>query len=240
MSKPSHGRHLIVNADDLGQSPGINAGIARAFLDGIVTSASLMVRWPSAADAAAYFRGRAGISLGLHLDLGEWEYERGHWVPVYEVVAHNDPDAVAEEVHRQVSEFRDLTNMDPTHMDSHQHAHRSEPVSSIVKEAAKRMGVPLRHECTAVTYRGGFYGQTAKGEPDHEAISVEALLGILASLPPGVTELGCHPGLADDMGGMYRLERVREVETLCDPRVRAALAEHKIALRSFGSDLGAA
>jgi predicted glycoside hydrolase/deacetylase ChbG (UPF0249 family) len=37
-------RLLIVNADDLGLSEGVNAGIAEAHERGIVTSASLMVR----------------------------------------------------------------------------------------------------------------------------------------------------------------------------------------------------
>ena len=47
-------KKLIVNADDFGQSAGINSGIIRAHEEGIVTSASLMVRYATAADAAAY------------------------------------------------------------------------------------------------------------------------------------------------------------------------------------------
>ena len=46
-------RYLIVNADDLGRSPGVNRGVIEAHAGGIVTSASLMVRWPAAAEAAA-------------------------------------------------------------------------------------------------------------------------------------------------------------------------------------------
>ena len=42
-------------------------------------------------------------------------------------------------------------------------------------------------------------------------------------LPDGVTELGCHPGLDRDLDSSYRLERLREVETLCDPRVLVSL-----------------
>ena len=47
-------RHLIVNADDYGLTSGINRGIAEAHENGILTSASLMVRYPAAAEAAAY------------------------------------------------------------------------------------------------------------------------------------------------------------------------------------------
>jgi len=46
-------RYLIVNADDFGQSQGVNRGVIAAHEHGIVTSASLMVRWPAAIEAAA-------------------------------------------------------------------------------------------------------------------------------------------------------------------------------------------
>ena len=65
-------RFLIVNADDFGQSAGVNRGVAMAHEQGIVTSASLMVRWPAATGAAAFGRAHPGLSVGLHVDLGEW------------------------------------------------------------------------------------------------------------------------------------------------------------------------
>src|SRR5206468_2930594 len=58
---------VVVNADDLGLSPGVNRGIIEAHERGIVTSASLMVRWPAAAEAAAYARSRPQLGVGLHL-----------------------------------------------------------------------------------------------------------------------------------------------------------------------------
>src|SRR5437764_14850027 len=77
-------RELIVNADDFGRSPATNDGIIRGHEHGIVTSASLMVRWPAAVEAARYARRHPGLSLGLHVDLGEWAYLDGQWVLVYE------------------------------------------------------------------------------------------------------------------------------------------------------------
>src|SRR4051794_34872451 len=61
-------RILIVNADDFGQSAAITRGIVRAHEQGIVTSTSLMVRCPAAAEAVKH---AAGLDLGLHIDLGE-------------------------------------------------------------------------------------------------------------------------------------------------------------------------
>src|SRR5207302_5062801 len=102
-------RSLIVNADDFGLSAGINQGIVAARERGIVTSASLMVRWPAAVEAAAYGRAHPDFSLGLHVDLGEWSYRDGGWVARYQVVAVDDPRAVSDELARQVDSFRNLT-----------------------------------------------------------------------------------------------------------------------------------
>jgi predicted glycoside hydrolase/deacetylase ChbG (UPF0249 family) len=59
------------------------------------------------------------------------------------------------------------------------------------------------------------------------------LLQILAALPAGITELGCHPGLGDDVDSMYRSERAHELQALCDPRIRESLTKEGIELRSF-------
>src|SRR5206468_8347237 len=88
---------LIVNADDFGQSPGINAGVIRAHEDGVVTSASLMVRWDAAADAAAYARAHPQLGVGLHVDLGEWTYGPEGWRAEYVVADSGDPAAVRSE-----------------------------------------------------------------------------------------------------------------------------------------------
>jgi predicted glycoside hydrolase/deacetylase ChbG (UPF0249 family) len=226
-------RTLIVNADDLGRSPGVNRGIATAHEQGIVTSASLMVRWPAAREAGDYGRGHPELSIGLHVDLGEWAYRAEEWSPVYEVDPLVDRSTVEKEIARQLADFRDMVGRDPSHLDSHQHVHREEPVRPVLVELAEELGVPVRHFTPGIHYCGDFYGQTPKGYPMPEAITVESLLTIISELPPGVTELGCHPGESDDLESSYLTERIREVEVLCDLRVRAAVAEGEIELRSF-------
>jgi len=235
----SGARILIVNADDFGRSQGINCGVADAHERGIVTSASLMVRWPDARGAADYAVAHPGLSVGLHLDLAEWIYRDGEWKPLYEVVDATDRQAVVEEVGRQLESFRSLLGRAPTHLDSHQHVHRSEPVRAILTEAAQHLGVPLRDCDPRVRYDGRFYGQTGKGEPLPDAISLSALLEIVAGLPAGVTELGCHPAAADGLQSVYAKERIAEVSTLCSPALKAALAAEGIELRSFNDLLGA-
>ena len=138
-------RYLIVNADDFGQSRGVNAGVAAAFERGILTSASLMVRWPAAAGAAAYGRAHPGLSVGLHVDLCEWVHRADQWYPLYEVVGLDDRDAVEREISRQLARFQELVGAEPTHIDSHQHVHESEPTKTVLQGVAAHLGVPLRN-----------------------------------------------------------------------------------------------
>jgi predicted glycoside hydrolase/deacetylase ChbG (UPF0249 family) len=228
-------KYLIVNADDFGQSSGVNRGIIETYERGIVTSASLMVRWPYAAQAAAYARGNPKLSLGIHFDLGEWTFRSGAWAPVYEVVPLDNAETVRKEVSDQLETFRRLTQSEPSHIDSHQHVHQREPMYSIILELAPKLAVPLRHYDRTVRYCGDFYGQTVEGSAIADRITVDGLIQIVAGLPSGCTELGCHPGFAGDLDTMYRDERAQEVTVLCDPRVRSALNSLNVKLCSFAS-----
>jgi predicted glycoside hydrolase/deacetylase ChbG (UPF0249 family) len=224
---------LIVNADDFGLSRGVTDGILEAHTRGIVTSTSLMVRSAHAAEAVVRARAHPELSIGLHLDLGEWAYRNETWVPLYEVATLDDAQAVNEEVRRQLATFRDLVGRDPTHLDSHQHVHAREPLRSIARDLARELRVPLRHETPGVNYCGRFYGQMTDGSPLEGSITTGALIETISRLEPGTTELACHPGYAADLDTMYRDERALEVAVLCDPRVRATIDANGIELRSF-------
>jgi chitin disaccharide deacetylase len=224
-------RRLIVNADDFGLSQGVNAGILAAHQRGIVTSASLMVRQAAAAAAAESVSGHPALAVGLHLDLGEWAYEEGEWRTVYERCPIGDEGAVERECREQLKAFRKLLGRDPTHLDSHQHTHTSEPVASVTARLAEELGVPLRGG--AIRYEGGFYGQTGRGEPWPQGISVAHLISLVELLPGGWTELACHPGIGVGAEGGYGAEREQEVVALCDPRVRATLEDGGVEVRSF-------
>jgi chitin disaccharide deacetylase len=226
-------RQLIVNADDFGLSDGINAGIIKAHDDGIVTSASLMVRAASALHAVEFAGQRPQLSLGLHVDLGEWMYRDTGWQLIDFVVDVDDQREVEREVTGQIEHFISMTGHLPTHLDSHQHVHRNEPVLSVMQAHARCLGIPLRHFSQQVAYRGDFYGQTGLGISMLEAITPTSLINILKGLPPGITELACHPGNDDALQTMYLHERQLEVEALCDPEVRSAIEAFGIQLISF-------
>jgi chitin disaccharide deacetylase len=226
-------RVLIVNADDFGLSSSVNRGVARAHDDGIVTSASAMVRQDAIEEAAQLAGERPRLAVGLHLDLSEWVYHDGEWVPLYEVVVAEDREAVEAEVAAQLAGFVSVFGRQPTHLDSHQHQHLEDPVRSVLVEAGERLGIPVRSCTPEIEYRGDFYGQTGQGDPFPEAITVDALVRLLSSLPDGITELGCHPAAEPEDGSTYSSERPLELEALCDSRVKASVQAGGIELRSF-------
>jgi chitin disaccharide deacetylase len=223
-------RALIVNADDFGQTAGINRGIAEAHERGIVTSTSLMVRGHAASMAAAYARAHSRLSVGLHVDLGESVFRDGGWVALYERVNRQDLGELETEIPAQVSICRELLGHDPTHLDSHQHVHIEEPARSIVDRIGIELGVPVRHRSSRVRYDGRFYGQTGTGDPLPANISPARLLELIRDLPTGVTEMACHPGYPDDLVSMYAAEREMELHALCHPDVRRITGEEGIEL----------
>jgi chitin disaccharide deacetylase len=225
-------RRLIVNADDFGQCAGITRGIIETIERGLVTSTSLIVRGTDVDGAVAYARRHPALSVGLHVDLGEWTYRDGGWDPIYLVTDLDDERAVRAEIERQLVRFVDLLGSAPSHLDFHQHIHRREPVLSVAVDIAARLGVPLRH-FSGVEYCGGFYGRTTEGTPLPDLITPEALVRVIHGLPDGVSELSCHPGFDVDFDTVYREERAMEAATLCDPRVLAAPADAGVELWSF-------
>jgi len=209
-------RLLIVTADDFGLSHGVNRGIVEAHREGILTSTSLMVHRPAAEQAAALARECPALSVGLHLELDPG----------------GAPD-VPTQLERQRERFTELVGAPPTHVDSHHDVHKNPRVLPHVQAWAERIGVPVRGG-SRVRHLSKFYGQWG-GETHLEQISVSGLLRLLdAELGPGVTELTCHAGYMDEgLSSSYRIEREAELRTLCDPRVRQALAERAIRLVGF-------
>src|SRR5437879_4188034 len=141
-------KYLIVNADDFGASPGVNRGVLQALRQGILTSASLLVRTPWSADAAALSRAAPRLSVGLHADLE----------PINSGLLKDPGRDLRAELRGQVTRFRELMGRLPSHLDSHHNAHRNPELVSFFLELAEEYGLPLR-EHSSVVYFSKFYGQ---------------------------------------------------------------------------------
>lgn len=60
---------LIINADDLGYSPGVNRAIEELYRAGVVTSTSLLVNQAASEEGAEIARRLPRLSVGVHLNL---------------------------------------------------------------------------------------------------------------------------------------------------------------------------
>ena len=212
-------RRLIVNADDFGLAAGVNEGIIKAHVCGILTSTSLMVDRPAAADAVRLAREHPALSVGLHY------VEDGPEI--------DEPGHVARTFAAQLARFRELTGADPTHVDSHHHVHLTR--MSTFTPLVAPLGVPLRGD-GRVPYLGEFYAQPRRGVVELERVRTPFLLELLSrgDVTAEFIELGCHPArVTDDLQSSYAGEREVELATLTEPGLRARIAELGLTLASY-------
>ncbi len=202
---------LVVNADDLGYDPEIDRGILEAHARGIVTSATAMVE--TAFSARALAEAPRSLGIGLHA-----------------VIDPAAGRAAADRALRQqLDRFRALRGAEPTHLDSHKHAHAVPGVLEAVAAVAAEAGLPVRAideamrralRARGVATADVFLGDAAR----RPAWTREALRAALASLAEGVTELMAHPGHAPSHARTsFGAEREIELDALCDPDARRLL-----------------
>ena len=149
-------KQLIVNADDFGLTTGVNQGILRAFKDGIVTSASLLVTGSAFEEAVALAQQSPELDVGLHLTLVEERAVLGReLLPTLVDETGRFPDTSGEffrraflgrinwdeverEIAAQIAQFQ-KTGLRLSHLDSHQHLHMFPPVFQIVRRLTRGM-----------------------------------------------------------------------------------------------------
>jgi predicted glycoside hydrolase/deacetylase ChbG (UPF0249 family) len=247
-------KRLIVNADDFGRTAGINRGIALGHRDGIVTSATLMVNHPAAAEAASLAKEHPGLGVGLHVALTGGPPalppariptvvdERGQLPSKPEGLARADPRQVLDEARAQLLRFRELLGRDPTHFDSHHHSHTVSSVLEALVTLAWETGLPVRSTTAAMRERLKLEGiPTADAFVDRffgEGATLENLVNILGELGAGTTELMCHPAVIDEelkAGSSYTEPRARELAALTHREARQILQAAGVRLIHYGA-----
>ena len=243
-------RVLIVNADDFGLTPGVNAGILAAHRQGVVTSTTVLVTADLDREQLARARD-SGLGLGLHVNLTHGRPltrgrslvdGRGHFVrDARQAAAGAEVRDMRAEVEAQIERFERLVGRRPTHLDTHHHVGLHSPVREVVLEIARRLGLAVRSQDAVTRARARGAGLRTPdhffGESGPDAYwSPARTLAHLRALPPGVSEFMCHPGWFDDALGYSRYGRQRETELagLGTPAARAAAAALGIELRHFG------
>ena len=151
-------KNLIVNADDLGWTPGVNRGIVEAFRNGIVTSTSLLANGAAFADGVEMARAAGGLGVGMHLNLTDGApvtgresvtsllNKQGEFAggPESLLLRRASRGLLLKEVERewnaQIQKVRDA-GIEPTHLDGHKHVHMLPGLFEIALRLAKRHGI---------------------------------------------------------------------------------------------------
>lgn len=170
-----------------------------------------------------------------------------------------NPSEILAEWRSQVEAFMRATGRPPTHLDSHHHTAYLSPsllaaFLSLAQEVGCAVRLPFTRHDPAQQHLGLPPEQLARvhslgtattiSHPDAfdarfygDPATAALLREILATLPPGVTELMCHPALPDDTlptVTSYHHHRAQELAALTAPGLRALAAASGITLAHFG------
>jgi hopanoid biosynthesis associated protein HpnK len=152
-------RRLIVNADDLGFTSGVNRAIVEAHTRGVVTSSTLMANGPAFAEAVQLARTAPKLSVGCHLVLIDGEpvlgasqlptladASRGRFrdgltaFALRAISRRFDPMEIEAEATAQIRKIQ-TAGITVTHIDTHKHTHLFPAVLRPVLRAAAACGV---------------------------------------------------------------------------------------------------
>jgi predicted glycoside hydrolase/deacetylase ChbG (UPF0249 family) len=246
-------RRLIVNADDLGRTAGINQGVFDAHRRGVVSSVTMMVNYPAALEVPALSGANPALGIGLHVALTggvptlppdrvrSLVDGAGRLPPKPDGLGGAAPDEVLDEARAQLARFRQIMKRDPTHFDSHHHSHREVPaVLEALVTLGRETGRPVRAASPEVGKRLRREGIKTTDvfveEFFDEAVTLEVLLRIIGGVQ-GTMELMCHPAVVDEelrSTSSYAEPRTRELAVLTDRRAREAVERAGVQLIHFG------
>ncbi len=219
-----HLSRIIVNADDFGLHPALNAAIELAHADGLVTSTSLMTGGEAVPDAVRRARRLPALDIGLHFTLVGLPGLPATFTDFFRAYAQGQfpPSEVARRLRGQLNAALITHKLTVSHIDSHQHLHAFPPLMRTICSVAEEYGIrfirlpqdgpafapvtvgrraqaaALRLMC-AVSRRSLFRHNLRT--TDHFAgmavsghLSSSVLAHFIQDAKPGATEIVCHPG----------------------------------------------
>lgn len=140
-------RYLIVNADDFGFTPDVNAGILDAHCNGILTATTLMANGDAFEDAVRLAKQTPTLDVGCHLVLiGGLSL-----LPPFRPLPRSVPEMLAAVAMRKLDPYRELqaqvrriheAGLRPLHLDTHKHTHLFPPVLDAVARLSHEWSTP--------------------------------------------------------------------------------------------------
>jgi chitin disaccharide deacetylase len=219
---PPDARLLIVNADDFGMCHAVNEAVFRAFENGLLRSATLMVPCPWALHAMHYLADHPEVPFGVHLTaISDWvDYRWGPVVPGEKVPSLLDQDGFFNNF-EHMPRFLSSVNLDelrfefeaqietvlaaglqPTHLDWHSLRIAGRPdIFDLMLDLSKEYGLALR-----VAGRSLIETLQSQGLPTNDYDFLDSYLldpankpaayaRMLRELPAGLSEWAIHPAL---------------------------------------------
>ena len=173
-------KQLIVNADDFGLHPLINAGIIKGHQEGFITSTSLMPSAPCWQEAVRLAKENPRLGIGVHLTLvgsvpsvlpkeqvSSLLDDDGLFLPDYVAFAKRYYSGAVKKAELEAELRAQLERalncgVNITHIDSHQHTHVLPGINSLVLKLSNEYNIiRVRIPKEAYLFTGGF--QTSVG-----------------------------------------------------------------------------
>ncbi len=244
-------KQILIRADDLGYSEGVNYGLAKSVKDGIIRCVGVMPNMPSVQHGLDLLKG-LDICYGQHTNIcvgkpltdpskipslvqenGEFKTSRMYRQAEEDFVAL---DEVVLEIEAQYQAYLSLLGEKPRYFEAH--AVMSGNLSRGLEIVAKRHGLaylPLSFQ-KPVKFRGTvLYPFMESMEPDYDPF--ESLKrAALRNYKDGVCMFICHPGYLDDellRTSSLTLARTKEVTMSCSKETHEWLLEKKIEVITY-------
>jgi len=227
---------VIINADDFGYSRGANYGILDTFLEGALTSTTLLANMPATSHAIELAKKHKGLGVGVHLtltcgrplcdDTSSLTDHTGAFRAYDWYARGNRPEAaeVEKEWRAQIEKIKDA-GVEPTHLDTHHHINRFEPMRTVMVELARFYGLPVRNNFS-MPEAGDL--RTTDLFVDDPRILLEDREKIKARFKDaGSVEIMCHPAYLDKPlldRSDYTYNRTEEAEGLMLAALREKLS----------------
>jgi hopanoid biosynthesis associated protein HpnK len=148
---------VILNADDFGRSASVNAAVMQAHLEGVLTSASLMIAGDAVEEAVILARETPTLAVGLHVvvvsgratlparEIPHLADNSGRFsddpfrIGLYYFLSNTAQRELARELEAQFDRFV-ATGLPLSHVDSHLHMHIHPTVFNLLLPLAERYG----------------------------------------------------------------------------------------------------
>lgn len=248
-------KRILIRADDLGYSEGINYGIAKSVKDGIIRSVGVMTNMPSVQHGLDLLKG-IPVCYGQHTNIcvgrpltdsklipsitqenGEFKASREYREAAKRGEDFVVLDEVVVEIEAQYHRFIELTGQQPHYFEGH--AVASGNFFKGLQIVAERHGLPY----LGMSFDGPvpfgstmLYSSMDSMKPDYNPFESLKKAALADYGPDGCAMFVCHPGYLDAYilkTSSLTMPRALEVEMACAEETKRWLKENDIEVVTY-------